>query len=118
VLSIFVACLGLLGLITITTRKNNKEIGVRKVNGAKTIEIMSMLLKDFTKWTFIAFVIACPIAYVFMQKWLQIFAYKTELSWWIFALSGFIAMGITLLTVSIQSFRAARRNPVESLRDE
>jgi Predicted permease. len=77
-----------------------------------------MLNKDFIKWVSIAFTIACPIAWFAMDKWLDNFAYKTELSWWIFALAGIIAMGIALLTVSWQSWRAAKRNPVESLRYE
>ena len=118
ILSILVACLGLLGLIIITTRKRTKEIGVRKVNGAKNLELVSMLLKDYLIWIILAVFIASPLAYFAMDKWLQNFAYKTELSWWIFALAGIIALGITLLTVSWQSWRAARRNPVESLRYE
>jgi putative ABC transport system permease protein len=77
-----------------------------------------MLNKDFAKWVLIAFIIACPLAWYAMNKWLSNFAYKTELSWWIFALAGLIAMCIALLTVSIQSWRAATRNPVESLRYE
>jgi putative ABC transport system permease protein len=77
-----------------------------------------MLNKDFLKWVAIAFIIACPIAWYAMHKWLENFAYKTELNWWIFALAGIIAIGITLLTVSFQSWRVATRNPVESLRYE
>ena len=79
---------------------------------------MSMLNLDIVKWVAIAFVIACPIAWYAMHKWLENFAYKTELSWWIFALAGLIAMAIALFTVSFQSWRAATRNPVESLRYE
>ncbi|MBK6285193.1 MAG: hypothetical protein IPF54_23405 [Draconibacterium sp.] len=77
-----------------------------------------MLNKDFMKWVVIAFVVACPFAYFAMNKWLENFAYKIELSWWIFALSGLLALGIALLTVSFQSWKAARRNPVEALRYE
>jgi putative ABC transport system permease protein len=95
-----------------------KEIGIRKVNGAKISEILAMLNKDFVKWVAIAFVIATPIAWYAMNKWLENFAYKTELSWWIFALAGMLALGIALLTVSLQSWRAATRNPVEALRYE
>jgi putative ABC transport system permease protein len=95
-----------------------KEIGLRKVNGATISEVMVLLNKNFIYWVAIAFVIACPIAFYAMYKWLQNFAYKTELSWWIFVTSGIIAFGIALLTVSLQSWRAATRNPVEALRYE
>jgi putative ABC transport system permease protein len=88
------------------------------VNGAKISEILIILNKDFIKWVAVAFVIATPIAYFTMQKWLTTFAYKTELSWWIFALAGLLALGIALLTVSWQSWKAATRNPVEALRYE
>jgi putative ABC transport system permease protein len=79
---------------------------------------MYMLSSDYIKLVAIAFIIACPIAWIIMNKWLQNFAYKTELSWWIFCLSGIIALGIAILTVSFQTWRAATRNPVESLRYE
>ena len=116
--AISIAMLGIFGLAVFITHNRIKEIGIRKVNGAKTHEIIAMLNKGFAKWVAIAFVIACPIAWYAMHKWLENFACKTELSWWIFALAGLIAMGIALLTVSIQSWRAATRNPVESLRYE
>ena len=117
-LSIFISCLGLFGISVINFKNRIKEIGIRKVNGAKITEILAMLNKDFVKWVAIAFVIACPIAYYAMNKWLENFAYKTTLSWWIFALAGLLALGIALLTVSWQSWRAATRNPVEALRYE
>ncbi|MBL4560389.1 MAG: ABC transporter permease [Labilibaculum sp.] len=117
-LAIAISCFGILGLAIFSAEQRTKEIGVRKVNGAKTYEIISMLNRGFSKWVAIAFVIACPIAWYAMHKWLENFAYKTELSWWIFALAGVIAMGIALLTVSFQAWRAATRNPVESLRYE
>ena len=117
-LAVFIACLGLFGLISYSTVQRKKEIGIRKINGAKIAEILSMLNKDFIKWVAIAFVVACPIAYYAMNKWLENFAYKTALSWWIFALAGVLALGIALLTVSWQSWRAATRNPVEALRYE
>lgn len=91
-----------------------KEIGIRKVNGAKISEVIDMLNRDFVKWVAIAFVIATPIAYYTMNKWLENFAYKTTLNWWIFALAGLLALGIALLTVSWQSWKAATRNPVEA----
>lgn len=117
-LAIFISCLGLFGLATFTTQRRLKEIGIRKVNGAKTSEVITMLNKNFTMWVVIAFIIACPIAWYTMTKWLQNFAYKTELSWWIFALAGAIALVIALATVSFQSYKAANRNPVEALRYE
>jgi putative ABC transport system permease protein len=110
--------MGILSQIFLISLKRTKEIGIRKVNGAKIWQVMTMLNRDFIKWVAIGFVIATPIAYYAMNKWLQNFAYKTELSWWIFALAGLLALGIALLTVSWQSWRAAKRNPVESLRYE
>ena len=117
-LSVIVSVLGILGLSIFLCQQKIKEIGIRKVNGAKISEVMAMLNRDFVKWVAIAFVIATPIAYYAMNKWLESFAYKTELSWWIFALAGFLALAIALLTVSWQSWRAATRNPVEALRYE
>jgi putative ABC transport system permease protein len=117
-LSIFIASLGLFGLTFYRCNLRIKEIGVRKVNGAKISEILTMLNRDFVKWVAIAFVISTPIAYYAMNKWLENFAYKTELSWWIFAIAGLLALGIALLTVSWQSWKAATRNPVEALRYE
>ncbi|HEX7585923.1 MAG TPA: FtsX-like permease family protein, partial [Prolixibacteraceae bacterium] len=109
---------GLLGVALFESHKRTKEIGIRKINGAKVSEVMRMLNKDFVKWVAISFVIATPIAYYAMAKWLENFAYKTSLSWWIFALAGLLAMGIALLTVSWQSWKATTRNPVEALRYE
>jgi len=110
--------MGLLSLAMFNTKQRIKEIGIRKVNGAKVSEVLTMLNKDFVKWVGIAFGIATPIAWYAMTKWLESFAYKTSLSWWVFALSGLIALGIALLTVSWQSWRAATRNPIEALRYE
>ncbi|HYQ58188.1 MAG TPA: FtsX-like permease family protein [Draconibacterium sp.] len=117
-LAIFLCCLGLLGLVLNMVENRVKEIGIRKVNGAKVSEILTMLNKDFIKWVAVAFVIATPVAWFAMNKWLENFAYKTTLSWWIFVLAGVLALGIALLTVSWQSWRAATRNPVEALRYE
>jgi putative ABC transport system permease protein len=100
------------------TNKKIKEIGIRKINGSKISEILVLLNKDFLKWVLAAFIVSTPITYYTMNKWLENFAYKTELSWWIFALAGLLALGIALLTVSWQSWRAATRNPVEALRYE
>jgi putative ABC transport system permease protein len=118
IIALFICSMGLFGLALIITQQRTKEIGVRKVNGAKVSEILTMLNRDFVKWVIIAFVLACPAGWFAMNKWLENFAYKTELSWWIFALAGLLAMGIALLTVSWQSWRAATRNPVEALRYE
>jgi len=118
VIAICIASLGLFGLSLLMGKQRIKEIGVRKVNGAKVSEILSMLNKDFVIWVAIAFVLATPIAWFAMNKWLENFAYKTTLSWWIFVLAGVLALGIALLTVSWQSWRAATRNPVEALRYE
>ena len=117
-IAIVISCMGLWGLISFSCENRTKEIGVRKVNGAKISEVVAMLNKDFVRWVIIAIVIATPIAYYTMNKWLESFAYKTNLSWWIFALAGLLALGIALLTVSWQSWRAATRNPVEALRYE
>ena len=110
--------MGLLGISLLMARQRVKEIGIRKVNGARVSEMMALLNKNFIKWVVAAFVIATPIAYYAMNKWLENFAYKISLSWWIFALAGMLALGIALLTVSFQSWKAATRNPVETLRYE
>jgi putative ABC transport system permease protein len=117
-ISIFLSILGILGVILITIQQRTKEIGICKVNGARISEILMMLNKEFLKWVAIAFVIATPIAWFAMHKWLENFAYRTELSWWIFALAGSLTLVISLLTVSWQSWKAATRNPVEALRYE
>jgi putative ABC transport system permease protein len=116
--AIIICCLGILAMSLYASQRRIKEIGIRKVNGAKIYEILRMLNKDFAKWVGLGFIIACPIAWYTMHKWLQSFAYKTDLSWWIFGLAGITALGIALLTVSWQSWRAAARNPVEALRYE
>jgi len=116
--AIVICCLGILAMSLFACQRRIKEIGIRKVNGARISEVMTMLNRDFVKWVAIAFVIATPIAYYAMNKWLESFAYKTELSWWIFAMAGLLALGIALLTVSYQSYKAAIKNPVESLRCE
>lgn len=117
-ISIFIACLGLFGLSIFVAERRTKEIGIRKINGATVAEILTLLNKSFVKWIIIAFFIATPLAYYAMNRWLENFAYKTALSWWIFALAGVTALIVALLTVSWQSWRAASRNPVEALRYE
>jgi putative ABC transport system permease protein len=117
-LAIVISCMGIFGLAIFSSERKSKEIGIRKVNGARISEIMLMLNNEFIKLVAIAFVIATPLAWYIMHKWLANFAYKTELSWWIFASAGLLAMTIALLTVSWLSWRAATRNPVEALRYE
>ena len=117
-IGILISITGSSALALFISQQRTKEIGIRKVNGAKVSEVMTMLNKDFIKWVGIAFAIATPIAWLAMNKWLENFAYKTNLSWWIFALAGILALGIALLTVSWQSWKAATRNPVEALRYE
>jgi putative ABC transport system permease protein len=117
-LAIFIAVIGILGITLFSAGQQVKEIGIRKINGARVPDILLMLNISSLKWVAIAFIIACPIAWYAMHKWLENFAYKTTLSWWIFAAAGGIAVAIALLTISWQSWRAATRNPVESLRYE
>jgi putative ABC transport system permease protein len=117
-MAIIITSLSLFGLVMMMSIARTKEIGIRKVNGAKVSGLLAMLNKNYIIWVAIAFVIATPVSWFAMHKWLQNFAYKTELSWWIFALAGLLAQGIALLTVSWQSWRAATRNPVEALRYE
>lgn len=117
-LSIIISVMGIFAMSVFYNLQKIKEIGIRKVNGATVFQIVKMLNLDFIKWVAIAFVIACPIAYYAMNKWLQQFPYKITLDWWIFALAGIFAIIISLITVSWQTFKAARRNPVESFRYE
>ncbi len=116
--AIVICSIGILAMSLLASQRRIKEIGIRKVNGAQVSELLAMLNKDFVKCVAIAFVIATPIAYYAMNKWLENFAYKTSLSWWIFALAGLLTLGIALLTVSWQSWKAATRNPVKALRYE
>ena len=118
VISLFLSMIGLFAISFSSSRKRTKEIGIRKINGATILDVMSLLNKDFIKWILIAFVISTPIAFYIMHKWLQNFAYKTALNWWVFAFAGIIAIVIALFTVSWQSLRTAARNPVEALRYE
>ena len=117
-IAILISCLGLFVLSSYSTERRTKEIGIRKINGARISKILLMLNKDFITLVGIAYLIAVPIAWYSMHRWLQNFSDRTELSWWIFGLAGLLALGIALLTVSWQSWRAATRNPVEALRYE
>ncbi len=117
-LAVLISCLGLFGLAAFTAEQRTKEIGVRKVLGASVGSIVTLLSKDFLKLVLVAIVIASPLAWYGMNRWLQGFAYKIEVEWWMFALAGVLAVGIALLTVSFQSVKAALMNPVKSLRTE
>jgi len=118
ILAIFVACLGLFGLASFTATKRFKEIGVRKVLGSSVQSIVMLLSKDLLKPVLIATCIALPFGYYAMTKWLQNFAYKTPLSWWIFAVAALVTFAIAFITVSIKAIKAALANPVKSLRTE
>ena len=116
--AIFIACLGLFGLATFTVESRTKEIGIRKVLGASVASITALLSKDFLLLVLLAIFIASPIAYYFMDKWLQDFAYRISISWWVFAAAGGLAVLIAFLTVGFQSIKAALMNPVKALKSE
>jgi putative ABC transport system permease protein len=118
ILAIFISCLGLLGLASYSTIQRTKEIGVRKVLGASVSNIVNLLSKDFLKLVAISSLIAFPIAWFAMHKWLEDFAYRTVISWWIFLMAAILATLIALFTISFQAIRAAIANPVKSLRTE
>jgi putative ABC transport system permease protein len=118
ILTIFIACLGLFGLATFIAEQRTKEIGIRKVLGASVSNIVTMLSKDFVKLVLIAAIIAIPIAWWGISKWLQDFAFRVHLSWWVFVIAGIGAIAIALATISFQAIRAAVTNPVKNLRTE
>jgi putative ABC transport system permease protein len=118
IIALLITAIGIFVIAIYDAKRRTKEIGIRKAYGARISEIMFMIYKDFVKLVLIAFIIACPIVWYAMHNWLENFAYKTELSWWIFAAAGAVAVAIALLTVSVQSYKAATRNPVEALRYE
>src|SRR5690606_539523 len=117
-IALLISAIGLFTIALYDTLRRIKEIGVRKVNGATINDILVMLDKDVIKWVFVTFIINCPIANYAMSKWLENLAYKTNLTWWVFALAVIFTLIIALLTVSWQSYQAATQNPVDSLRDE
>jgi putative ABC transport system permease protein len=117
-ISIFLACLGLLGLAALAVVNRTKEIGIRKVLGASVTGIVGLISKDFLKLVIIAFVIASPLAWYFMNNWLQDFAYRINITGWIFVVAGVVAILIALITVSMQVLKAAASNPVKALRSE
>ncbi|MFD2553388.1 ABC transporter permease [Sphingobacterium tabacisoli] len=117
-LSITISTFGFLGLLSVIIAKRTKEIGIRKVLGSSNVGIFQLLAKDFVRWVLIAFLISAPVAWYLLSKWLEDFTYHITLSWWMFVLTGIIGIFTTLLTISFQSFKAAKTNPVNSLRDE
>jgi putative ABC transport system permease protein len=117
-LAIFISCLGLFGMASFMAEQRVKEIGVRKVLGASVFNLWGMLSKDFVMLVVISLIIATPVSYFFIHNWLQGYTYRSDISWWIFALAAIGALVITLLTVSYQGIKAAMANPVKSLRSE
>jgi putative ABC transport system permease protein len=117
-ISIFLACLGLLGLAALTVVNRTKEIGIRKVMGASLSGILGLLSKDFLKWVGIAFLLATPLAWYLMDHWLRNYPYRIHMEWWVFALTGLSMMGITLITVSFHSIKSGLTNPIKNLREE
>jgi putative ABC transport system permease protein len=117
-IAIFISCLGLFGLATFTAEQRTKEIGIRKVLGASVASIVTLLSRDFLKPVLFGIVIALPIAWFMMNRWLQDFSYRIAIEWWVFVLAGILAVGIALITVSFQSIKAAIINPVRSLKNE
>jgi putative ABC transport system permease protein len=116
--AIFVGCLGLFGLAAYTAERRKKEVGIRKVLGATTQSVVLLLSKDFVKLVLVSLLIASPIAWYFMNKWLQDFAYRVDISWWVFAVTAIVALTISFITVSFQAIKAAIANPIKSLRTE
>jgi ABC-type antimicrobial peptide transport system permease subunit len=117
-LAIIITCLGLLGLITLAVAQRKKEIGIRKVLGAGIASVFTLLSKEFIQLVILAFAIATPVAWWLMKIWLNNYAYKIEINWWVFVIAGLATVIIALITVSFQAIKAAIANPVESLRSE
>ncbi|HEV3410819.1 MAG TPA: FtsX-like permease family protein [Puia sp.] len=118
ILAIFISCLGLFGLASYSAEKRVKEIGIRKVLGASIQNIVSLLSRHFVLLVLLATLIAWPLAYFAVRRWLEDYAYRIDISWWIFLLAGVLAMAIALVTVSVLAYRAANSNPVDSLHTE
>jgi putative ABC transport system permease protein len=118
ILAIIIICIGLFSVTSVLVARRTKEIGIRKVNGASVLNILSMLNSDFMKWFAIAFIIACPVAWYAMYQWLRNFVYRTEIKGWVFAVAGLTVLTVTLITVCLQTWKAVTRNPVEALRSE
>ena len=117
-IAIFIGCLGLFGLAAYTAERRRKEVGIRKVLGASTESVVLLLSRDFITLVVISLFIASPVAWIFMDKWLEDFAYRININWWVFAIAAVAALGIAFITVSFQAIKAAVSNPVKSLRTE
>ncbi|HEU4634400.1 MAG TPA: FtsX-like permease family protein, partial [Flavisolibacter sp.] len=117
-IAILISCLGLFGLATFSAEQRTKEIGIRKVLGASVTDVVRLLSKDFLRLVLIALVVAAPVGWYFMSKWLQDFAYRIHISWWIFFIAGLFALVIAFFTIASQAVRAALSNPVKNLRTE
>ena len=117
-IAILLSCLGLMGISGLLVARRFKEVGIRKANGASIGKIIVLLNGELLKWVLLAYIIACPVAWYIAKRWMQNFAYRTEISWWIFALAGLAAMLISVITISLQIYRVARQNPVKALRYE
>ena len=117
-MAILISCLGLFGLAAFSAEQRQKEIGIRKVLGASVAGVVGLLSKEFVKLVSISFIIATPVAWWAMNKWLQAFAYKVDITWWMFAIAGIMSIFIALATVSFQAIKAALMNPVKSLKTE
>lgn len=117
-LAIFISCLGLFGMAAYVAEQRSREIGIRKVLGATISSIVSLISSDFLKLVLISMLVACPVAYLIMQGWLQNFAYRINIAWWVFVVAGGLALGIAFITVGLQSLKAAVANPVDALKNE
>ena len=118
IIALFIASLGLLGLVSFTTEQRTKEIGIRKVQGASAGRIILHLWKDFGRWILVSTLIAIPVTWFLLNNWLQNFAYRIDFQWWTLALAAIIALAIAIITVSFKTIRTAQTNPAESLRYE
>ena len=117
-IAILLSCLGLMGISGLLVARRFKEVGIRKANGATIGKIIILLNGELLKWVLLAYILACPAAWLIARRWMQNFAYQTEISWWIFVLAGFAALLISVLTITLQIYRVARQNPVNALRYE
>lgn len=116
--AIFISCLGLYGLVSFITERRSKEIGIRKVYGASIFKVSFLITKDITKWIGLAFIIACPLGYWFAKQWLANFSFQTYISWWIYAITGILALLIGWITLSVEAYKAAVKNPVDAIKYE
>lgn len=117
-LIVFITCLGLYGLVSITVEKRTKEIGIRKVMGARVLSILNLISKDFLKLVVLAFFVATPLVWFLLSKWLMNYPYRVEIQWWMFALAAFMVIAISFFTISMQTWKAATSNPVKAFREE